>query len=281
MDRAQVLGMMAPKSNPCAGQGRLVRIVETVNTISHLIRRFNRFELKYLLSLDAARRFADALGAYLEPDSYGEGDGRYAVASLYYDSPDYRFYWEKVEGIKYRRKLRIRHYETEAELTSESPVFVEVKQRLDRVTQKRRAQLSYGDALLLCNERTFPNHRPEDRAVIEEIHAMVWGYNLRPTSVVSYLRQAFVGTDYDVGLRVTFDTHLCYRAHDLQLHSKQFGHLMVPPDRVIMEVKANERVPYWLTELVGEHNLRLVRVSKYCHSLEVARRVARPRYTIV
>jgi SPX domain protein involved in polyphosphate accumulation len=252
-----------------------------INGIGSTIRKFNRFELKYLLPIEATRPFRQELSAYLQPDDHGNGDGHYAVSSLYYDSPGYRFYWEKMEGIKFRRKLRIRHYETQAKLAPDTEVFVEIKQRLDRVTQKRRALLPYKDALKLCNERTIPAHRPQDRLVIEEIHAMVWQYNLRPTSLVSYLRQAYVGTDYDVGLRVTFDTNLRYRSHDLQLHSKQIGRFMAPPRAVVMEVKVNERIPYWLTELVGKHNFRLVRVSKYCQSLEAANRVPQSRYHIV
>jgi hypothetical protein len=35
-----------------------------------------------------------------------------------------------------------------------------------------------------------------------------------------------------------------------------------------MEVKANERVPYWLTDLTAKRNLQVVRVSKYCQSVE-------------
>jgi hypothetical protein len=152
-------------------------------------------------------------------------------------------------------------------------VFVEIKQRLDRVTQKRRILLPYWGALQLCNERNIPEHRPQDRAVVEEIYTMLHQCNLRPTSLVSYMRQAFVGGDYDIGLRVTFDTNLRYRVDDLQLHSKQIGRFLLPPDRVVMEIKANERVPYWLTELVAAHNFRLIRISKYCHSLEMADRV--------
>ena len=38
----------------------------------------------------------------------------------------------------------------------------------------------------------------------------------------------------------------------------------------VMEIKVNERLPYWLTELVAAHNLQMVRVSKYCRSIEVA-----------
>jgi SPX domain protein involved in polyphosphate accumulation len=249
-------------------------------SISSAIHKFNRFELKYLLSLEAAEAFRQEIGAYLQSDSYENGNGGYAISSLYYDSADYRFYWEKVEGIKFRRKLRIRHYETQAELTPDTRVFVEIKQRLDRVTQKRRVLLPYRDALLLCNERSIPEHRPENHAVVEEIYTMLHQYNLRPASLVSYMRQAFIGGDYDAGLRVTFDTNLRYRTNDLQLHSKQIGPFLLPPERVIMEIKANERVPYWLTELVAAHNFRLIRISKYCQSLEVADRVPRLNYLV-
>jgi len=251
-----------------------------MNGVGSIIRRFNRFELKYLLPLDTARGFQRELCAYLQPDDHMNGTGHYAISSLYYDSPDYRFYWEKVNGIKFRRKLRIRCYETRAPLLLDTPVFVEIKQRLDRVTQKRRVVLPYQDALLLCDQRTVPQHRPQDRAVVEEIHTMLWQYNLRPASMIRYLREAYVGTDYDVGLRVTFDTNLTYRAQDLCLDSKHAGAAMLPLDRVVMEIKVNERIPYWLTELVAEFNLRMIRVSKYCLSLEAAQKVPRAVYQI-
>jgi hypothetical protein len=79
---------------------------------------------------------------------------------------------------------------------------------------------------------------------------------------------------------VTFDSNLRYRPRDLELHSKHVGRLLLPPDRVVMEIKVNDRIPYWLTELVGKHNFRLVRVSKYCQSLEAADLVPRSHYHI-
>lgn len=45
---------------------------------------------------------------------------------------------------------------------------------------------------------------------------------------------------------------------------------MLPANQVVMEIKVNERMPYWLTELVAAHNLQMVRVSKYCRSIEAA-----------
>jgi len=241
-----------------------------MSDISSVIRKFNRFELKYLITLQQAELFKSALRAYLVPDEHGNNDGRYALASLYYDSPNLRCYWEKVDGVKFRRKLRIRRYETGEVLTEDTSVFLEIKQRIDRVTQKRRAILPYSEALRLCNDRQIPDYAPNDKAVIEEIYVFLWQYNLRPASIVRYDRQAFIGTDYDIGLRVTFDTSLSFQCHPLHLHEQPSGLPMLPANLVVMEIKVNERIPYWLTEMIAAHNLQLVRISKYCRSIEAA-----------
>jgi SPX domain protein involved in polyphosphate accumulation len=241
-----------------------------MSDVSHAIRTFNRFELKYLVSAAAAEKFRQAIQANLAPDDHAESNGGCFLSSLYYDSPDYRFYWEKVDGIRYRRKLLIRHYEECRPLDADTPVFVEIKQRVNRVTQKRRAVLPYRDALRLCSERQIPEHLPEDRALIEEVASLAWQYNLRPASVVRYCRRALVGTDYDIGLRVTFDTELTYRTTELDLQYPHDGLPLFPPGIIVIEIKVNDRLPYWLTEQVAIHNLNLVRVSKYCRSIELA-----------
>jgi hypothetical protein len=94
-----------------------------MSNLSHSIRKFNRFELKYIVSVQAAVRFKLDLSSFLAPDEHGSSLGSYGVSSLYYDSPDYHFYWEKIDGIKFRRKLRIRHYENSDVLTEDTPVF--------------------------------------------------------------------------------------------------------------------------------------------------------------
>ncbi len=241
-----------------------------MNDLSHTIRKFNRFELKYLLTLKQAEQFKTGLRNYLIPDEHGNNNGRYALSSLYYDSPGLRCYWEKENGIKFRRKLRLRRYETGEILTEETPIFLEIKQRIDRVTQKRRAVLPYGDALRLYNDRQMPNYTPEDKAVIEEIFVFLWQYNLRPMSIVRYDRQAFMGTEYDIGLRVTFDTALSFQTHPLHLHERPSSLPMLAPNLTVMEIKVNERIPYWLTEMIATHDLQLFRVSKYCRSIEAA-----------
>jgi SPX domain protein involved in polyphosphate accumulation len=251
-----------------------------MNNLSHTIRNFNRFELKYLITLQQAEWFKSGLQAYLVPDEHGKNNGRYAVSSLYYDSPSFRCYWEKLDGLKVRRKLRIRHYDTGEVLTEDTPIFLEIKQRVDRVTQKRRVLLPYGEALRLCHDRQLPDHIPGDEAVMEEMFVLLWQYNLRPASIVRYDRQAFIGTDYDIGLRVTFDTSLSFQSHRLHLHEEPSGLPMLHPGLVVMEVKVNERIPYWLTEMIAAHNLQLIRFSKYCRSIEAAKKMPSTQWRI-
>ena len=235
-----------------------------------ITRRFNRFELKYLLTLKQAQSFKEDLLAYVLPDEHGCNQGRYTLTSLYYDSPDYRCYHEKVDGLRARRKLRIRYYEDDAVFTDQTPVFVEIKERIDRITRKRRILLSYAEALELCNDRHLPARRPQDEDILEELLAFVWEYDLRPSSIVRYARQAFSGTRFDPGLRITFDTQLAYQIEPLYLHDKPTGLLMLPANRVVMEIKINDRIPVWLSDLIAAHNLQIDRISKYCQSIEMA-----------
>jgi SPX domain protein involved in polyphosphate accumulation len=234
------------------------------------LRTFNRFELKYVVTKRDLDRLRPELASYMVRDPFADETGSYTLSSLYYDSPNLDCYWAKLDGLKFRRKLRIRHYERPEPLTDDTPVFVEIKQRIDRVTQKRRAVLGYSDARELCDERLVPEVETRDEAVVDEVFELLIRHRLRPTCITTYQREAWIGGEYDPGLRITFDFDLRYRLHDLELDSKHRGKYMFPPHYAVLEIKLNDRAPYWLTHLVARNNLQLTRMSKYCTSLEVA-----------
>ncbi|MFF0726953.1 polyphosphate polymerase domain-containing protein [Streptomyces sp. NPDC004134] len=236
--------------------------------VASRLHAFNRYELKYLVPLELAGRVRDELAERMDRDLHSPTGG-YGVWSLYYDTARLRFYWEKIEGLKFRRKLRIRHYGDLAGITDESPVCVEIKQRVNRVTQKRRISLPYGTALRLCDRRELIEHGPRERAFVHEVLNLIVRLDLRPTAITGYQREALVGRDQDTGVRVTFDRRV--RGRDRDFH---FGtptpenRFTIPPHLAVMEVKVNERTPYWITDLAARHNLNLVRVSKYVQSIE-------------
>ncbi|MBE0697440.1 MAG: polyphosphate polymerase domain-containing protein, partial [Anaerolineaceae bacterium] len=210
------------------------------------------------------------------PDNHGDVHGAYYLSSLYYDSPNHHCYWEKVNGIPFRRKLRIRRYETTERLNEKTPVYVEIKKHIVQVVQKRRVLLPWTSARLLCNERKAPAHDSSEDGVVGEILNMIRQFDLRPTSLIRYSRQALDGIDKDSNLRVTFDRDLTYHTNPTQpfklgLKQDQTGLLpLFPANLVIIEIKVNERIPGWLAGLVSQHDLEPVSFSKYCRSIEIA-----------
>jgi SPX domain protein involved in polyphosphate accumulation len=237
------------------------------------IKYFNRYELKYVLSREQHDEFAEILPNYLAPDPQGDTYGRYSITSLYYDSEDFKAYWDKIEGHRFRRKVRIRVYGNQ-EVTSNTMCFTEIKQRINKTLQKKRVYIPYDQAEALCaqgapveGEETMS---PADKKTVSEIRYLNSTLQLQPACVVSYDRMAFDGSEYEDGLRVTLDTNLKGRTHDLTLRSMGYAEnkFFVPPEWAILEVKVNYRVPYWLTEIIGKYRFALRRVSKYCAALE-------------
>ncbi|MET8555515.1 polyphosphate polymerase domain-containing protein [Streptomyces sp. NPDC004959] len=229
---------------------------------------FNRFELKYLVPVEQAAEIREELSERMDTDAHSPVGG-YGVWSLYYDTPQLRFYWEKIEGLKFRRKLRIRHYGDLVGVNDSSPVCVEIKQRVNRVTQKRRITLPYGEARRLCDGRELVDHAPGESAFVQEVLDLVVRLDLRPTAITGYQREALVGRDADTGLRVTFDRRV--RGRDRDFHfgtTTPENRFTLPPHMTVMEIKVNERTPHWVTDLAARRDLHLVRISKYVQSIE-------------
>ncbi|WP_206320608.1 polyphosphate polymerase domain-containing protein [Streptomyces zingiberis] len=232
------------------------------------MRSFNRFELKYLVPVEEAADIRDELAGRMDHDPHSPAGG-YGVWSLYYDTPGLRFYWEKIEGLKFRRKLRVRHYGAPETVTDDSPVCVEIKQRVNRVTQKRRVTLPYATARRLCDGREMIGHAAGESAFLQEVLELVVRLDLRPTAITGYQREALVGRGMDSGLRVTLDRRVRGRDRDFHLGTPTpENRFTIPPHLAVMEVKVNERTPYWITDLAARRNLSLIRVSKYVQSIE-------------
>jgi hypothetical protein len=231
------------------------------------IHRFNRYEIKYLMPEHRIPELRDRLWNRMTVDSHTGGELE-RVSSLYYDTRDLRFYWEKIEGIKFRRKLRIRAYGEPARLDDDTQVFVEIKQRTNRVTQKRRIALPCRYARMLCAGQPVPEELGVRAAFANEVLTMVTALDLQPTAVTTYLREPFIGVDADIGLRVTIDHRVCGRRQDLALSIPATNRLLIPQQVAVVEIKANERVPTWFTDLAAELELTTARISKYCKAIE-------------
>src|SRR5258708_22573574 len=116
-----------------------------------------RFELKYLIRESTALQVRDFVRSYLAMDEFSVGRPNYSypVHSLYLDSDDLKLYWRTINGDKNRFKLRLRYYSTNAE----SPVFFEIKRRMNNCILKQPGGVRHGAAgPLLSGQSPHPVH---------------------------------------------------------------------------------------------------------------------------
>ncbi len=237
---------------------------EIQRVLTRYKRSFNRFEVKYLVPHGLVTRLVDEIEGYVYPDPNWEGEWGYPVSSIYWDSDDLKLFWEKIEGIKYRRKLRFRRY------GDDPHVFIEIKQRMDRTLQKRRVRWPIEQVVeLFGHEPEFvePMVEPEEPVASEA----VWlrhRYRLRPRMAISYLRRAYYGS-FEPDLRITFDRRVHYGHTHVDIRERfEGGKYLVDPRLIVMEIKYSDRVPLWLCKLATRHGLQMIRLSKYCTAVD-------------
>jgi hypothetical protein len=232
----------------------------------------HRYELKFLIDGDTKKRMLEASEQGLEPDAHGQ-EGTYLITSQYFDTIDREAFWEKMDGVAFRRKYRLRFYGANYR---EASAFFEIKHRWDQTVYKERVPLLPGSVESLVNdpaalsgleEFTPPLTTPQKRT-LNSILRDTRRKALIGSNVIAYRRQALVGR-YDHRLRLTFD-HLCSvrAAGDLEAPGEdRLGTPILPLNTVLMEVKFNLSMPIWLKDCLTRVKLRPVRFSKYAEGV--------------
>ena len=246
-----------------------------------------RYELKYLLRREQVEPLLDEVRQTLRLDAHSGALGTYPITSLYYDTPDYKAYWDKLDGHRARRKVRVRVY-GDTTITPETPAFLEIKQRINKLMRKRRVRLRYAEAVDFDAYEALGAARAVagkaiDQALLHEAYYLYRTLQLRPACVVTYDRMAFEGDPRAPDLRITLDTNLRGRIHDLSLLSTGRADDMqvLGSEYAVLEVKANHNVPRWVADLTARHRCTFYRISKYCMTLERTRAVVARQHVMV
>ncbi len=160
-----------------------------------------RHELKYVISDADAELLAIRLNATLSPDPYAaKTGGGYAIRSLYFDDAYDSAVEEKVAGVQYRDKWRIRIYNY-----SDRVIKLERKHKNGRFIKKDSLSLTRNQCdALLAGEFTFLLYM--QNAFAKEAYAALRTEGLTPKVLVDYYRQPFVFPLEDV--RITLDSNI-------------------------------------------------------------------------
>ncbi|MEZ6037607.1 MAG: polyphosphate polymerase domain-containing protein [Planctomycetota bacterium] len=223
----------------------------------------NRHEHKFLLPEAQALRALERVAGLLEPDRHAatKPGHSYPIASLYLDSPTDQLRGETLSGLCDRFKLRIRTYDDQPQ----SPLFLEIKSRRDRVVLKDRCALPRDllPALLRGEVDALPEMAPRQRHALDEFLRKMRTRRARPRCTVRYDRQAYVGRD-DPDVRVTIDRRLRTIAETQpRVLIDDPRYRQVHLHGVVMEIKFTDRCPAWLAEAVRALGLSRRSFSKY------------------
>ena len=231
---------------------------------------FQRFEFKYILTPDLEAQIKKRIMPYIKQDPFAVDtkNSSYEVISLYYDSPGFYYYRQKMDGIKMRKKVRLRTYRNNGQFFPYA--FFEIKRKHNVVILKDRFLMPKEDYEKLVENDDFHSTkaiRDQNRKdIIEEFE---WEQHLRsivPKILITYDREPYLGK-YNENFRVTFDKNIKAMENDNLFYSGN-DMIDVSGNLTVMELKFTGTMPYYISELIQEYNLERGTYSKYCHGVD-------------
>ena len=229
----------------------------------------SRYECKYLIPRDLVEPIRVFSEPFVQPDPYAlrSPDRRYWISSLYLDSRTLDLFRMNEEGWACRYKLRVRSYSDDPE----SPVFFEIKRRVDGVIQKVRARQTRDvaeDFLRTCS--ALGAGRPVATDGFDEFATLARSIQAEPLLRVRYQREAYESRGFDP-VRLTFDYDVASavtHGPDLSVHTGPWEPTDL--DGVVLELKFTDLFPSWLNQMIARFDLDRCSLAKYAISLEQA-----------
>lgn len=194
------------------------------------------------------------LDAVMERDKNCIG-GRYEIRSLYFDTPDDRVLRDKLDGLKYREKYRIRLYNGNMNL-----IKLEKKTKVNDLSNKVSAKLTGAEAQSIVDGVVdwMPYHESE---LVRELYANMQTKGLQPKTIVDYTREPFV---YGPGnVRVTLDYNLRTGLGCTDFLNPDCITIPAGNAPAVLEVKWDEYLPDIIRDAVQLQGRRRSAFSKY------------------
>lgn len=216
----------------------------------------SRVEEKYILTRMQALNLYAKLKNILPGDEIN-GTKPYRVRSLYFDSYWNDDYFDKLDGVEVRKKIRLRTYppdgrKAKLELKQKNGSY-QYKQSVT-VTKEQAEALEQGEYKVLL---TMEN------SLAEELYYIFLKERYRPGCIVEYMRQAFQVPVNNI--RITFDSDIRGTEGSLRLFdwSEERTVPIESKNKVILEVKYNHFLLSYIKDALAASNASQEAYSKY------------------
>ena len=222
-----------------------------------------RHELKFKISNAAAEVLKQKLSLILEKDKNAYySDGSYLIKSLYFDDRESSSYYEKMDGVLYRKKYRIRIYNDD-----ESFIRLEKKMKHNNYTAKEQVLISKDIYSKILNGKINEIDNPS--GLLLEFINDYKTKGLVPSIIVEYHRVAFTYPISDV--RITFDSNIQSGLYNYDLFNTSYPRFDVLEEgKQVLEVKFNEVLPLHIANILNDIPSVREAVSKFaiCRSIK-------------
>lgn len=216
-----------------------------------------RNEIKYIISKSEAEILKKRLSLILNKDKYAYNkDGSYIIKSLYFDDIDATSYYEKVNGVLFRKKYRIRTYNN-----NDNKIYLEKKMKDNNLTSKDKELISRDVYSKIIDGKIEKIECKKD-TLLEEFLIETRLKKLIPSVIVSYKRTAFT---YPISnIRITFDEDITSEGFNYNLFENNASHIKaLEANVVVLEVKYDEILPDFIKDVIGTISFNREAISKF------------------
>ncbi len=210
---------------------------------------FNRYEYKYKVDLETAKKLMEVFDQKLNLDAYCEKHGNYKIVNHYVDTIDYQLIRKSITKPVYKHKLRIRTYNENPR--DEDFVYFEIKKKFKGLVNKRRCKMTYGEALTLIKDKDLKvKNKYINMQILKEIIYILSDNDYEIKNQIIYNRIAYF--DDRKNLRISFDFNV--HSHENKILNNTL---------TLMEIKTATSMPLWLVEVLNEYKIHKTSFSKY------------------
>ena len=181
-------------------------------------------------------------------------NGKYEIRSLYFDSPNDKALYDKIDGVNRREKFRIRYYNHDA-----SFIVLEKKSNSNVLCQKISATITKEQAQSIIDGKL--DWMMKAHPLCQELYFKMHTQGLRPKTIVDYTREAFV---YKPGnVRITMDYAIRTGENRIDFLNPETITIPAGDSPIILEVKWDDFLPSIIKDAVTIPGRRASAFSKY------------------
>ena len=200
------------------------------------------------------------LNLIMELDTNTYDNNSYLIRSLYFDDINSSSYYEKLDGILFRKKYRIRLYNGD-----DNFIRLECKHKHNNMTAKEQALINKE----MCSKIINGNYDIETTdKVLNKFLIDLKTRHLMPSVIVDYKRVAYI---YPIStVRITFDYNIKSGDYNYNLFDNDTTLTSVIDDNlVVLEVKFDDVLPLHIANILETIPSFRQAVSKFALCREV------------